>query len=194
MTWCAWGCSRSYSQAAQVDTFSAGKVIAKMYLAQERMRIEPQNMTPRNAPPIAYIMYLNTQTQFMLLLRERVYAKIPPQENWWMYTAFRGDVENVCRTWGKASHSQSDTCRKVGDDTINGRTALKYEGHCSQGQPCFIWIDRRLRFMLKWENGSQGEELRNIQEGSQPINMFEVPPGFKSVQSTTGTIHSGPRH
>ena len=51
-----------------------------------------------------------------------------------------------------------------------------------------------LEDLVKWENSSQGEELRNIQEGSQPIDMFEVPPGFKSVQATSGTIQSGPAH
>ena len=170
-------------------------VIAKMYFAAEQMRIEPQQMSPRNAPPIADIMYLKPQTQFRMLLRDRVYAQIPPQEDWWMYTSFlSGSVDDACDIWDKTSHTHSRTCRKVGDDTLNGRPTVKYEGRCSNKNPCHIWIDRRLRFLVKWEDGSNGRELRNIEEGTQPNTLFEIPRGFNRVQATTGTIQSTPAH
>ena len=172
---------------------SGTPVVAKMYYAQERMRVEPQNMTPRNSPPIAFILYLKTQTEYMMLLRDRVYSEIPPAGDWQIYTSFRsGDVDDACSIWDKGSPSHSGACRKVGDDTINGRAAVKYEGRCSKGQPCYIWIDRRLRLLVKWENGPNGRELRNIQEGNQLPDLFEIPRGFKRVQATTGTMQSAP--
>jgi len=172
-------------------------VSAKIYFAQERMRIEPQNMVPRDAPPIVYIVYLKTQTAFAILPRQRVYAEIPMGHvhDWLIYTAFlAGDVENACSSWEEFTHSRGGNCRKVGADVLHGRPTVKYDRRCSNNKPCQVWIDRSLHLLVKWDYGSYAQELQNIQEGDQPIALFEIPAGFTRTQATTGTVQSSKPH
>ncbi len=174
---------------------SASPAAAKIYFAQERMRFEPQNVIPRNAPPIVYMVYLKTQTSFAILPQQRVYAEIPIREDWSMYTSFlSGDVENACGNWDKFSHGHGGDCRKVGTEIVNGRPTVKYEGRCSRNESCQVWVDRALRFLVKWEDGSNSRELRNIQEGEQLPTLFEIPAGFTKVQATAGTVQSSKPH
>jgi len=41
-----------------------------------------------------------------------------------------------------------------------------------------MWLDPKLRFPVKWEGKNGSGELRNIQEGSQPSSLFEIPSGY----------------
>jgi hypothetical protein len=41
-----------------------------------------------------------------------------------------------------------------------------------------MWLDPKLRFPVKWEGKNSSGELRNIQEGSQPASLFEIPSGY----------------
>ena len=55
---------------------------------------------------------------------------------------------------------------------------MKYEGTNSKGDSGTVWLDSKLRFPVKWQEKSGGFELRNIQEGTQPASLFEVPAGY----------------
>jgi len=74
--------------------------------------------------------------------------------------------------------NQGRSCRRVGSDTVNGRSTIKYEGTSTDGDTSTFWLDPKLRFPVKWEGKNGGGELRNIQEGAQPANLFEVPAGY----------------
>ena len=68
----------------------------------------------------------------------------------------------------------------MGHDTVNGRNTVKYEGTNSKGDSGYFWIDPQLRFPVKWQDNkdNNGGELRNIQEGTQPASLFQVPAGY----------------
>jgi hypothetical protein len=185
------GNAQSGFTADVVDLGRKGTPVeARIYFTAERMRIEPQNMTPRTAPPIIFIGYLKTGTWFAILPTQHVYAEVPPQQEWLNYTYFQSeDQDNGCKGWDKMSQRHSASCRKVGDENLNGRPAVKYEGRCSvKGPPCHIWIDPSLRFLVKWENGPKGSELRNIQVGAPVVSLFDIPKGFTKVKATSGTV------
>ena len=63
----------------------------------------------------------------------------------------------------------------VGNETVNGRSAVKYEGTNSGGEPSSVRLDPKLRFPVKWQGESSAGELRNIQEGTQSASLFEIP-------------------
>lgn len=166
-------------------------IVAKINFSEDRMRVEPQNMTPRNAPPIIFLIYLKTQTSIAVLPQQRVYAEIPMPESWAMYTYFlSGDVDDACGGWDRVLHHHNPTCRKAGNETLNGRKAVRYEARCSHTDSCPFWIDRTLHFLSKWKDGSKGNELRNVQEGVQAASLFAIPAGFKKQKATTGTVRS----
>ncbi len=76
------------------------------------------------------------------------------------------------------------TCQKVGTETINGRSAQKWEfTHTGMGRSSksYQWIDPKLYIVIKREDNSGGMELRNIKEGPQPDNLFEVPADYRKM-------------
>jgi hypothetical protein len=127
------------------------------------------------------IMDLSTQTSTVLIEQQHMYMQLPQQmanqRN--AYHFFRtGDVENACADWLSQSWNKGGTCHKVGNDTVNGRTTVKYEGTNSRGESGTMWLDPKLRFPVKWQGKNGGGELQNIKEGAQPASLFEIPDGY----------------
>ena len=75
------------------------------------------------------------------------------------------------------------TCKKVGTETVNGRSCDKWEFTDKNGGGTrTVWLDQKLHFPIKMV-GSQGDnfELTNVQEGTQPASLFEVPAGYTKM-------------
>jgi len=157
---------------------------AKIYFAKDKLRIESQNAGTKGGGAI--IVNFATQTSTVLMAQQHMYMEMPAQtQNQKMgYGAafFRtGDVENACGDWQKIVRNQGGSCHKVGRETVNGRDTVKYEGTNSKGESGYFWLDPKLRFPVKWQDNkssNSGGELRNIQEGTQPASLFEVPAGY----------------
>ena len=156
---------------------------AKIYFAKDKMRLEPQNAGARGAG--AVIVNFGTQTSTVLMAQQRMYMEMPAQtqaQRMSYASAFfrTGDVENACADWQKVNTNQGRTCHKVGSDSVNGRSTVKYEATDANGDVHF-WLDPKLRFPVKWDGKNSGGELRNIQEGSQPASLFEIPAGYTKM-------------
>jgi hypothetical protein len=153
---------------------------AKIYFAKDKIRIEPTKKDPRGGGSV--IMNMATQTTTVLMDQQHMYMEVPAQtaNQRSGYNFFRtGDVENACSDWLQMAQNKGGTCHKVGSETVNGRSTVKYEGTNAKGEPGTVWLDPKLRFPVKWQGKNGGGELRNIQEGSQPSNLFEVPAGYQ---------------
>jgi hypothetical protein len=166
---------------------------AKIYLAKDKMRIEP---TANSAPSAksagmgrgmgAVIIDLTAHTSTVLMDQQHMYMELPAaaaasgQRN--LYNFFRtGDVENACADWLQQAKNQGGSCHKVGSETVNGRSTVKFEATNASGETGDFWIDPKLRFPVKWQGKNSSGELRNIQEGTQPANLFEVPAGYTKM-------------
>jgi len=175
-----------------VDLQKPGTPIqAKIYFAKDKMRIESQVSSPHGGG--AVIVNFATQTSIVLMAQQHMYMEMPAQAQsqrmGYANAFFRaGDVENACGDWQKVSHAQSGSCHKVGDETINGRSTVKYEGTNGNGDVSQFWLDPKLRFPVKWQGKNNSGELRNIQEGSQPASLFEAPAGFTKMEMPGGMI------
>jgi len=153
----------------------------KLYFGKDKLRFEPMEKAREDQG--VGIVNLATRTVTVIMPQQRMYMELPAQAagQRLMYEFYRtGDVENACSDWAKLPHNQGGTCHKVGHETVNERDAVKYEGTNGKGDRGYFWIDPKLRFPLKWqdEKDKSGGEVRNIQEGSQPASLFEVPAGF----------------
>jgi hypothetical protein len=152
---------------------------AKIYFGKDRIRFEPGKKDARGGG--ALIMNLTTRSSTVVMDQQHMYMELPAQiaaqRN--TYHFFRtGDVDSACSDWLAQSWNKGGTCHKVGSDTVNGRSTVKYEGTNARGEAGTIWLDPKLRFPVKWEGKNGGGEMRNIQEGSQPSNPFEIPAGY----------------
>ena len=157
---------------------------AKIYLTKDKLRVEPQASSPHGGG--AVIMNFATQTSTVLMAQQHMYMEMPAQtqsQRMAYASAFfqTGDVENACGDWQKMGYNKGGTCHKLGSETVNGRSTVKYEATNASGEVGHFWLDPKLRFPVKWDGKNSGGELRNIQEGSQPASLFEIPAGFTKM-------------
>lgn len=150
---------------------------AKIFFGNNKMRIESNRREGG-----AVIIDLATHTNTVLMDQQHMYMEMPQQmaNQRHTYDFFHvRDVENACADWLAQERNKGGTCHKVGTETVNGRSTVKYEGTNSKGESGTAWIDPKLQFPVKWEGkNGDGGELRNIQEGSQPASLFEIPAGY----------------
>jgi hypothetical protein len=152
----------------------------KIYFGKDKIRFESGKKDARGGG--VFIMNLATQMSTAIMDQQHMYMELPAQiaaqRN--PYHFFRtGDVDSACADWLAQSWNQGGTCHKVGNDTVNGRNTVKFEGTNSRGESGTMWLDPKLRFPVKWEGKGSTWELRNIQEGSQPSSLFEIPAVYK---------------
>lgn len=69
-------------------------------------------------------------------------------------------------------------CAAEDEDTVDGRRTLKFSASSPRGHSTG-WIDPELKFPIKIETeDGTVVALRNIQEGPQPADKFEIPHGY----------------
>jgi hypothetical protein len=162
---------------------------AKIYFAKDKMRVESQNANPHGGG--AVIVNFAAQTTTVLMPQQHMYMEMPAQTQAQRlgYAFFQsGDVENACSDWQKSGRNQGGSCHKVGNETVNGRSTVEYEGTNTSGDTSHFWLDPKLRFPVKWQGKNSSGELRNIQEGTQPALLFEIPAGFSKMEMPTGMM------
>jgi hypothetical protein len=177
----------AFAQEFSADFVSIGKDRShsgpsKIFVGKDKMRIET-NEGGEIGMGAAIMDFVNQKT-IILMPQQKMYMESMPQmkmqeKNVW----FRpDDPNNACPQYislvKKHNPTENVTCRKVGEDTVNGRSTIKYAGTSNRGSG-FVWIDPKLRFVVKWlDDQGDGTDLRNIQEGSQDASLLQVPPDY----------------
>ncbi len=159
----------------------ANKGMTKVYFGKDKMRFDSMGMSDQGG---AVIVDFSSQSYLILMSKQHMYMEMPATalENRGMFHFFRsGDVDNACSEWLALSYNKGGTCHKIGSETVNGRSTVKYEGTNSKGEPGTMWLDSKVRFPIKWEGKNGSGELRNIQEGPQPASLFQVPAGYTKM-------------
>jgi hypothetical protein len=163
----------------------------KIYFGGEKVRLEPQ-MWVRGSATGPFILFdRTTRTGLVIVPADHGYMDAPPE----MIEPYRGyaagwNIDTFCTGWLKTQQNRDGTCKKLGDESVNGREALRYEATNSNGAMTCLWFDRKLRMLVKWEAGKNGGEMRNIQEGQQPSAIFEIPAGYTKSKMIFGTVGS----
>jgi len=160
---------------------------AKIYVTKDKWRIEGLGEGRMGS---AIITNLATRMSDVLIPDRKMYMEFPQgqgpagQRLWSFYQA--RNIDDACSDWLKLPYNQGGTCKKIGSDTVNGRSAVKYEGTNSKGETGSVWLDKKIAFPIKWEGKNGGGELQNIKEGSQPSSLFEVPSDYQKFQMPSG--------
>jgi outer membrane lipoprotein-sorting protein len=72
------------------------------------------------------------------------------------------------------------TCKKIGDETVNGRDCEKWEFTSTDASKNkTAWVDKKLHFPVKTVSAESTFELSNIKEGAQDKSHFEVPADYQ---------------
>jgi len=167
--------------AEMVTSDNGSQRLAKVYVGKNKMRVDPEEKGPYNG---AVIVDFDTQIMDVLVPSRQMYMETKPgsgpRQRWFRF--FQAiNVEDACPEWRKQANEKGGSCQKVGDDTVNGRPSVKYEIVSSAGRKDNVWIDKTIKFPSKWQSGDNSGELRNIQEGAQPADLFAIPSGYQKM-------------
>jgi hypothetical protein len=156
----------------------------KVYVGDGKFRFESRE---RKGGPGVFIIDEAQNKRFVLMPEQHMYMDLgqlqmfPIAYNFWRPP----DANDACAQWKKMAEqikrSKFGTCHKVGSDTVNGRSAIKYEGTSTDGETSHVWVDTKLRYVTKVETATGVMEMRNIQEGAQPASLFEIPAGYTKM-------------
>jgi len=160
----------------------------KIYVTKDKWRIEGLQEGRMGG---AIITNLVTRTSDILMPERKMYMEFPqgqgPAGQRLMNFYHARDIDNACSDWLKLPYNQGGTCHKVGPETVNGRSTVKYEGTNGKGESGAVWFDKKIAFPIKWEGQKGGSgELQNIKEGAQPASLFEIPSDYQKFQMPAG--------
>jgi hypothetical protein len=160
--------------ADMVHSKPQSDVVTKVYVSGERMRLET---TSQEHSGVA-IMNLEQHTNLMLVPASKTYvASRAPSATPFFHPT---DADGACEAWEKLVNKPG-SCTKVGEETINGRSTVKYKGTAPNGDTGFAWVDRELKFVTKWEGVKTAIEFQNIKEGPQEASLFAVPTDYEKI-------------
>lgn len=158
--------------------------VKKLYASKDKVRLELEG---RNTSfgPTALILDEGQRRPIALMTERHMYMEAPQVMAAPLVAQFWrvSDVNDACPQWKKASEQAGPnknwgSCTKVGSDSLNGRSAVKYEGVSTRGEKSWVWVDAKLHCVVKTDGAAGSIELQNIQEGPQPASLFEVPAGY----------------
>jgi hypothetical protein len=152
---------------------------SRVFVGHDKMRLELGGRA-------GTVLLLNAteQTTFVLFPAKKEYEPLSGglSEYFWV-----SDAEDACPDWRKASVQKVD-CEKVGHEAVDGRQTVKYrDKSASDAAISAVWIDKELKFVVKWEGAGTGVELRNIQEGKQVADMFTLPSDYNVPKPRKGS-------
>ena len=126
------------------------------------------------------VLDLVKQTAIMLMPDAKTYQIMKIED---MEDIFGHEIGHLPKALsdGPCAGRKDLTCREIGSEKIEGRDTEKWEVKSAAGIT-YQWIDRRLRVIVREEFPDHLYELRNIKEGHQPDNLFQIPVGYKKVQ------------
>lgn len=85
------------------------------------------------------------------------------------------------------------TCKKVGEETINGRDCDKWEFASADAMKNRTsWIDKKLHIPVKTVSADSTVEFSNIKEGPQDKSHFEVPSDYQKFDPAMMGGQRGP--
>lgn len=183
--------------SADMSTTSANgnmNMKGKVFFSLPKFRMDMTDTGQRQAGPFGGKMSMivdgDAKMAYMLMTEQQMYMEFPTDANNPMaqrtpkWQNFKGDP---C-TFNK---DQSATCKKLGTETVNGRSCDKWEVTEKSGKTETLWIDQKLHFPIKTTDGQITTEFTNIKEGAQDASLFKVPAGYRKFDM--GSMQRPPR-
>jgi hypothetical protein len=155
----------------------------KFYMTANKVRVDAEQP---GRPHATVILDMATRTNIVVIPERRMYIEQPESASFQRqaYDFFRpSDVNNACVDWQQLPANRGITCRKIGNEVVNGRNTVKYEGSRPGQGTGYVWFDPALRFPIKWQGNNGSGELRNIAVAPQPASLFEVPAGYQKMNA-----------
>jgi outer membrane lipoprotein-sorting protein len=159
------------------------KMTGKWFFAPPKMRVDMTSMPGRNQGPMAgnisMIVDGATETNYMLMHGPQMYMEFHGERQ----NSMSPDLRNMLQLKGGSDPCSGDpdrTCKKVGTETVNGRSCDKWEVTDKKSGKSTMCVDQKIHFPVRiQEADGTTMDMNNIKEGPQDPSLFKVPAGYR---------------
>lgn len=181
-----------FSADMEMSSMQAGPAArdmsGKLYVSQQAMRMDMNGEGPRQANIITTFA---TKTVDILMPQQQMYLEHRADEN----AMRRGPTMSEVHPYDPKNPCASDpgsTCKNLGSETVNGRSADHWQVTHKDGNVSDVWIDNNLHFPIKTVGQGTTWQLTNIKEGPQDASLFQIPAGYLKMDiSNMGGMRGG---
>jgi hypothetical protein len=165
--------------AVSPNANTSGHDLSRLFVSEDKIRLEVGE-----SKRTVVLLNAAEQTAYALFPAKKEYEPLAGG----LSEYFRvHDAENACSDWQNSSAQKID-CEKVGHEIVDGRQTVKYRNKGeSDVSISAVWIDLKVKFVIKWEGAGTGVELRNIREAKQPAELFTLPADYDVPKPRKGT-------
>jgi Domain of unknown function (DUF4412) len=150
----------------------------KLYFSSSHIRMEMQ-AGPRGGSIM--ITDFKTQTTDILMPEQHMYMEHKADEMAGRRPGMMPNIKPLRDPSNPCAGEEGMTCKKVGVESVNGRTCDHWQITDKNGKVSNVWIDQKLHFPIKTVSEDSSLELSNIQEGEPSASLFQIPPGYTKM-------------
>jgi hypothetical protein len=173
-------CAQDFSADVFNDSGKDAAKAGKVYVKGSKMRVDRGDANAEQSAPLVLVDFENHSATIMDTASHAYMKTEVDQEAGLSFFRLK-DSNNACADLEKMAGMQSG-CKKVGNESVNGRQAVKYAGQSGDGKQVVMWVDPEVNFVVKWQTktGETGD-LRNMKVGAQADSLFELPAGYHNA-------------
>jgi outer membrane lipoprotein-sorting protein len=174
--------------SADMSTTSANgnlNMAGKVYFSLPRMRIDMTDSGHGQAAgpmggKMSMIVDGNAKMMYMLMTEQHMYMEFSTDQTSPM-TQRMPKYQDMFHGSDPCAGREGTTCKKLGTETVNGRSCDKWEITEKSGKTETFWMDQKLHFPIKVVAGDITTNYTNIKEGAQDASLFKVPDGYQKM-------------
>jgi hypothetical protein len=185
----------SWARAQKPQPFSADfsstsadgmKKTGKWFFSPPKMRMDITMAQGGSSPfggNVSMIIDGNAHINYMLMPEQHMYMEIEA-------TGTRDvqgvrNLESLSRGGDLCAGNPGSACKKLGMETVNGRSCDKWEMIDKNAHKTTAWIDQKLYAVIRLqEYDGTLTNFTNIKEGAQDASLFVVPPGYRKFDAS----------
>lgn len=154
--------------------------MGKVYAKGDKVRVERADTGSEGARPIV-IVDLAKHEATILDGNSHAYIQTDLGPEAGISFFHLSDANNACAELDKMA-KMLGSCKKAGNETVDGRNTMKYQGTTDDGKDIIVWADPEVHYVIKWQ-GKDGDmgEMRNIKVEDQAASLFEVPSNYHKM-------------
>jgi hypothetical protein len=160
------------------------KKTGKWFFSSPKMRVDmtmPQGKGPFGGN-VTMIIDGSSHNGYMLMPQAGMYMEI--QATGGRDMQGMRNLESLSRGGDLCAGNPGSTCKKVGAETVNGRSCDKWEMTDKNAHKSVLWIDQKLYAAIRVnEYDGTVTDLTNVKEGAQDPSLFVVPPGYRKFDA-----------
>ena len=181
-------CSAALAQEFSAGVFNTNTKDAvnggKLYAKGSKIRVDGAGASAGALAPMV-IVDLEKNSLIIMDATNHAYMKSDIDAEANLSFFHLADANNACPALNKMAGMQN-SCKKSGNESVNGHQTVKYSGKSEDGKPVQIWVDPEVNFVVKWLKGGEAGELRNIRVEPQAASLFEVPADYHNALKESG--------